>query len=158
MSDRKENLDKACEIMGIFIGGVPCYFTMHAVEWLAERQAIKIKKVAEANWRVTGFGWGTSFETLADSLAMAVIELSKRESLVHRNKHLITFQGRTLSIAAWARELDLSVGAIRGRMERACSLEEVLSPNRRKHPGTKKGRRNKIKKGKFVDDTFMEPI
>ena len=68
----KESLNKACNIIGISRDNRH-YFVEHAIDWLAQRQAIRLQKVNCNAWSITGADWTTAHETLIQTLANAVI-------------------------------------------------------------------------------------
>lgn len=58
---------------------------------------------------------------------------------IKRNSQLITFQGRTQTITQWAREYNLQVNTLRGRLNAKWSMRDaltqpLLSPKHRKTP------------------------
>lgn len=52
-----------------------------------------------------------------------------------RSSRFLTYQGKTLSHAQWARELGLSRNVIHGRVKRGLPIEEILSPKKHVHRG-----------------------
>jgi hypothetical protein len=52
-----------------------------------------------------------------------------------RSSKFLTYQGKTLSVSQWARELGLSRNAIFGRLKRGLPIEEVLRTEKHAHRG-----------------------
>lgn len=53
-----------------------------------------------------------------------------------RSNRLLTFEGRTLPVAAWAEQYDINAGTIRSRLRRGWSAEQIftLAPQQGKRP------------------------